>query len=338
MKLNRNIKIFINYFLSPLLFLWLSWSIYREIKHQPDLKKVWQHINQSFHSLLLWNLVVVIILMVINWSIEAIKWQLSIKKLQEVNFLKAFKAVLSGVSFSVSTPNRVGEYLGRILYMNEGNRLKTISLTIVCNMSQLIITLFVGAIGLIVLLPQIETGHIISSIWIRVVLYGVIVTLIILTLFYFRLPWLVKWIDRLPGSSRYAWLIRALEDFNATLLLQLLSLSALRFLVFIVQYYLLFRLFDVPVSWWQAFWTVSVSFLVLAIIPTIAIIELFQRRMIVKTLVGFYSANELGITLTTAGIWFINLIVPAIIGSLLILSIKKIFVTKKEMNDNPDPV
>ena len=299
---------------------------------------MWQHISQSFHSLLLWNLVVVIILMVINWSIEAVKWQLSIKKLQQVNFLKAFKAVLSGVSFSVSTPNRVGEYLGRILYMNEGNRLKTISLTIVCNMSQLIITLCVGAIGLIILLPQIETDHVMSSIWIRVILYGVVVTLIILTLFYFRLPWLVKWIDRLPGSSRYAWLIKALEDFNATLLLQLLSLSALRFLVFIVQYYLLFRLFDVPVSWWQAFWTISVSFLVLAIIPTIAIIELFQRRMIVKTLVGFYSTNELGITLTTAGIWFINLIVPAIIGSLLILSIKKIFVTNTEINDNPDLV
>ncbi len=283
---------------------------------------------------MLWNLAAVIILMIINWSIEAIKWKLSIKKIQQVSFLKAFRAVLSGVSFSVSTPNRVGEYLGRILYMQEGNRLKTISLTIVCNMSQLIITLFIGAIGLIVLLPQIEAGHIISSIWIKVILYGVLTALVVLTLFYFRLPWLVRWADRLPGSRRYAWLINALEDFNATLLLQLLSLSAVRFFVFIVQYYLLFRLFDVPVSWWQVFWTISVSFLVLAIIPTIAIIELFQRSMILKTLVGLYSTNELGITLTTAGIWFINLIVPAIIGSLLILSIKKIFANKDEMNNN----
>jgi len=335
MKLNRNIKIFINYFLGPLLFLWLSWSIYREIKHQPDLKKVWQHISESFHSPLLWNLVAVIILMIVNWSIEAFKWQLSIKKIQRLSFLKAFRAVLSGVSFSVSTPNRIGEYLGRILYMNEGNRLKTISLTIVGNMSQLIITLLVGVAGLIILLPQIETGHIISSIWIRVILYGVITALVILTLFYFRLPWLVKWIDRIPGSGRYSWLIKALEDFNATLLLQLLSLSAVRFIVFIVQYYLLFRLFDVPILWWQAFWTVSVSFLVLAIIPTIALIELFQRRMIVKTLVGLYSSNELGITLTTAGIWLINLIVPAIIGSLLILSIKNIFTNKGEINNDP---
>jgi len=330
MRSNKNIKIFINYFLGPVLFVWLALSIYREIKHQPDLKTTWEHIRESFESPRVWNLVIVVMLMIVNWSIEAVKWRLSIRQIQRVSFLKAFKAVLSGVSFSVSTPNRVGEYLGRVLYMSEGNRLKAISLTITCNMSQLIITLLSGCIGLVVLLPRMEEGHIISVIWIKVVLYGVTGTLLILTLFYFRLPTLVRWVTRWPGSWRYTYLIAALEDFNATRLLQLLSLSAVRFIVFIVQYYLLFRLFDVPVFWWQVFWTVSVSFLVLAIIPTIAIIELFQRRMVVKTIVGLYSANELGITLTTAGVWFINLIIPAIVGSLLILSIKKIFANKNE--------
>jgi len=285
---------------------------------------------QSFHSPLLWNLVGTFVLMIVNWSIEAIKWRLSIKEIQKISFLKAFKAVLSGVSFSVSTPNRVGEYLGRLLYMSEGNRLKTISITIVGNLSQLIITLITGCIGIIVLFPKIGGAQIISSIGVKVILYGVIATLLLLTLFYFRLPLLIKWIDRLPGSRRYAYLVKDLEDFNATLLLQLLSLSAVRFIVFIVQYYLLFRLFDVQISWWQVLWTISVSFLILAIIPTIALIELFQRRMVVTTLVGLYSSNELGITFTTAGIWFINLIVPAIIGSLLILSIKKIFTNKDE--------
>lgn len=118
MKLNKNIKIFINYFLAPILFLWLSWSIYREIKQQPDLEKTWTAIKTSLQGPLLLNLVAVIALMFVNWSIEAVKWKLSVKKIQNVGFLKAFKAVLSGVSFSVSTPNRVGEYLGRVLYMD----------------------------------------------------------------------------------------------------------------------------------------------------------------------------------------------------------------------------
>ena len=330
MKLNRNIKIFINYFLGPVLFIWLSWSIYREIKHQPDLGNAWQHIRESFYGPMLWNLVAVIVLMFVNWSVEAIKWKISIRQVQQVSFVKAFKAVLSGVSFSVSTPNRIGEYLGRVMYMEEGNRLKTISITIVGSISQLIITLLMGGIGLVILRSTIEQGHLISSIWIKVILYGVLLALAVLTLFYFKLSVLTKWVDRLPGSNRFAYLVRALEDFNATLLLTLLSLSLLRFIVFIIQYYLLFRLFNVEVTEWQTFWSVSVSFLILAAIPSFAIIELVQRGFVTKTIVGLYSTNIAGIGLATAGIWLINLIVPAIIGSLLIAGIKKIYSGKNE--------
>jgi len=279
---------------------------------------------------MLWNLVVVIVLMFINWAIEAFKWKISVKKIQKVSFLKAFRAVLSGISFSVSTPNRVGEYLGRVLYMNEGNRMKTISITIVGSISQLIITLLMGGIGLIVLQSKIEAKHLISPIWMNVILYGVLSVWIVLTLFYFRLAWIIKGVDRLPGSRRFAYLVKALEDFDATLLLKLLSLSLLRFIVFIVQYFLLFRLFDVQVLWWQGFWTVSVSFLIMAVIPTFAIAELGLRGRIGLILTGLFSTNTAGIIFTTAGIWLINLIIPAIAGSLLILSIKKIYTGKDE--------
>jgi len=329
MKLNKNIKTFINYFLGPLLFVWLSWSIYRQIQKQPDLESAWQGIKESFSTPLVWNLVAVILLMIVNWSIEAVKWKISVRSIQQVSFLKAFRAILSGVSFSVSTPNRVGEYLGRVLYMDEGNRLKTISITIVGSISQLIITLLMGCIGLIILRPGIESGQIISPIWMKVIIYGVITVLSGLILFYFRLSWLIKWVDRLPGSNRFAYLVKALEDFDASLLSKLLFLSALRFVVFIMQYYLLFHLFAVDVSWGQTFWAVSVSFLVMAAIPTIAIIELVQRGKVMTTIMALYTANNLGVGFATAGIWFINLILPAIIGSLLILGIKKMVADKE---------
>jgi len=324
MKLNKNSKIFINYFLGPLLFLWLSWSVYRQIQKQPGLEQAWLRIKDSFSSPMTWNLVGVVILMFVNWSIEAFKWKLSVKPVQRVSFFRALQAVLSGVSFSVSTPNRIGEYLGRVLYMNEGNRLKTISITIVGSISQLIITLLAGCIGLFILRNQIEAKQIISPMWMNVIVYGVMAVLLIIVLFYFRLSWIVKWADRLPGSKRFAYLIEALEEFHASLLLKLLLLSLLRFAVFILQYYLLFVLFDVHLSGPQVFWTISVSFLVMAIIPTIAIAELAQRGKVVTAIAGLYSANELGMTFATAGIWFINLILPAIIGSLLILRMRKI--------------
>lgn len=324
MKLNKNIKIFINYFLGPLLFAWLAWSIYKQVKNQPDLENKWQHIQESLRSSKIFYLVAVVILMFVNWGIETIKWKISIHNIQRINFFKAFKAVLSGVSFSVSTPNRVGEYLGRMLYMDEGNRLKIISATIIGSISQLIITLFMGAIGLVILLPKIKEAEIFSALWMQVIIYGVFAGLILLMLFYFRLSWIVNWVERLPGSKRFKFLISALEDFDTKLLLRLLFFSFLRFLVFVVQYYLLFLLFDVDVSWWTSFWAVNVSFLVLAIIPTITVAELAQRGTIVLTIMKLFSSNVLGINLATASIWFINLIVPAIIGSLLILGLRKI--------------
>lgn len=268
--------------------------------------------------------------MLVNWSVEAVKWRISVKKIQQVSFIKAYQAVLSGISFSVSTPNRIGEYLGRVLYMNEGNRLKTISITIVSSISQLLITLLMGCIGLFILDSSIHQNQLVSPLWLQVIRYGVVAVIILLTLFYFRLPWLVKWVDRLPGNKKFTYLVKALEEFNATLLLKLLSLSLLRFIVFIIQYYLLFRLFNVDLVWWQVFWTVSVSFLIMAVIPTITLIELVQRGKVVATIVGIYSANELGMNLATASIWFINLILPAIVGSLLILRMRKIMTLKNE--------
>jgi uncharacterized membrane protein YbhN (UPF0104 family) len=327
MKLNRTSKNFINYVLGPLLFLWLSWSIFRQIQKQPGLEEAWFRIKASLGSPMIVNLAFVLVLMLVNWGVEAAKWRLSVKPVQQVSFFRSLQAVLSGVSFSVTTPNRIGEYLGRVLYMNEGNRLKAISITIVCSMSQLIVTLLVGGIGLFVLKSEVEAKQLISPMWTSVILYGVMIVTAGLLLFYFRLSWLTKWVDRLPASKRFAYLIEALEGFHAAMLLRLLFLSLLRFVVFIIQYWLLFVLFDVNLSGWQVFWTISISFLVMAVIPTIAVAELAQRGKVVTAIVGLYSTNELGMTFAAAGIWFINLILPAVIGSLLILRMRKIVKT-----------
>ncbi len=325
----RNINIFINFFLGPLMFLWLSYSIYHQLADQPGLALSWSTIRSSFTRSTIWLLIAVIGLMLVNWSLEAVKWKLSVQQIQPVSYTMAFKAILSGVAFSVTTPNRVGEYLGRILYMNEGNRLKAISLTITGSVSQLIITLLMGLIGLIGLQTSIEGASLVSAPWVKLLIAGTAIMLAVLTLFYFRIPWLVKAIDRLPGKHRFNWLIRALEEYNATLLIQLLSLSATRFLVFVVQYYLLFRLFNVELGVWEVWSTVSVSFLVMAAVPTIALFtDLGLRGEVILQLVGLFSPNKLGIGLTAIGIWAINLIIPALAGSLLILSIRGIFKNK----------
>ena len=331
MKVNKNIKIFINYFLGPILFMWLSWSIYSQVRNQTGLIESWQQIKSSLVSSKITFLVTVFVLMFINWGIEAYKWMLAVKQIQHISFLKATMAVFSGLAFSISTPNRVGEYLGRVLYMNEGKRIKAVSLTIVGSMSQLIITVLMGLAGLFFLGGNIITENLLSPIWVKTIFYGTLAGLIILTLFYFRLSWLVKIINKLPASRKFGWVIEALEGFNATLLLRFMSLSTGRFFVFTLQYYLLFRLFGVEVNFWQTWMTVSVMFLIMAIIPSIALFtDLGLKNEIILKLLGVFSANHLGISLSSLSIWIINLVIPALIGSLLILGINKIFKNNNE--------
>lgn len=330
MRLNKNIKIFFNYFLGPVLFVWLSYSVYRQVQRQPDLLQSWRHIRASLGSSRLWYLFFVVVLMAANWFAEAIKWRLSVKGVQQVSIWKSLKAVLSGVAFAVSTPNRMGEYLGRVLYMDEGNRLRTIALTILGSMSQLIVTLAMGTMGLIALLPVAEQQGSTYGLWVEVLLFGVLAALVILTIFYFRLSWVIRWTDKLPGLRKYAYLIEKLEEVDATLLLRLLSLSLVRFVIFIIQYYFVFQLFDVQIGYAHTLWGVSVSFLVMAMIPTIALLELVQRGKVMLSIIGLFSVNSLGIGFAATTIWFINLIVPSVLGSLLILGIR-IFKQKDEV-------
>ena len=323
MRLNKNIKIFLNYILGPLLFVWLSYSIFKQIQQQPHLEESWINIKTAFSDERIINFILVLFLMLINWSLEAMKWKLSVQYVQPVSFLKALKAIFSGVSFSVTTPNRMGEYLGRVLYMNEGNRLRVISLTILSSLSQLIVTMFFGLLSLLILKPNIINAQLSDwGEWLNPVLIISAIVFGLLTVFYFRIGWLTRWIERIPAIKKYIWLINELEKTDTTLLIRLLSISILRYLVFATQYFLLFKFFGVEVSWWTGFWATALVFFIMAITPTIALFEVAQKIFVTEKVFSIFTTNTLGIDLVTTTIWFVNLVIPAVIGSLLILGLK----------------
>jgi len=173
--------------------------------------------------------------------------------------------------------------------------------------------------------------------WLNTVIFVAMPMALVICLLYFRLAWLVRWMEKLSLLGRLLSYIRVLENFNATVLLRILSLSVMRYLVFVGQYYLLFQVFDVELNIWQVFWAVSVVFLVLAIVPTIALFtELGIRWKASIELVQLFSTNVVGILATSLAIWIINLVIPALIGSLLILGVR-IFNNRDEASKSIPP-
>jgi len=325
-RTRKNIKIIFRYVIAPLLGLWLFYSLYQQIKNQPNLQQSINLIRQAPFGVQAWKFWLVVALAFVNWGYEAKKWQWLLQTLQPMSYLTAYKSVLSGVTLSINTPNRIGEYGGRILYVEDGKRIKAISLSIAGSISQLIITLIMGCCGLSYMLlfrhPSDTLLMGLPVFWLKTLLFLSACGTAILVLFYFRLSWLIRIFEKVPAAARYVTYVSVLDNFNAKLLLRLLYLSFFRYAVFVIQYILLLQVLHVNIFWMDGFWTISILFLVLAIVPSFAIADLGIRGKFSIELLSMFSANTLGIIGTTFGIWFINLFIPALAGSLLILNIK----------------
>lgn len=327
MGLNKNIDLIAKFVLGPLVLLLLCVAIYHQVLRQPD----WRHSLQQISGVLrgqAWGRIgLVIVLMLLNWGIEARKWQLVMKPLQSVTFGRSFRATLTGTSFASFTPNRMGEYLGRILYLEPDKRLRSIPLTILCSVAQTLVTLLAGLAGLFLLGDHLRkhspAGNPLPPLGLPILEAATTLALLACAICYFRISWLVRFCERHPFWGKLNAFVKVLEELHPGRLAHLLWLSCIRYLVFIMQYILLFSVFDVPLSWLEAFAGVSVMFLVMAIVPTFGFLtELGLRWAASIEIIQLLSGNRMGILAVSFSVWLVNLVIPALAGSLLILGVK----------------
>ena len=326
MTLNKNIKLIVNYVAGPLIMLFLFYIVSRQLQQQPDWKGSVSEILRALTGAHAWKLYAMFGLMLVNWGLESYKWQIAIRPVQSIPYFRAFKAILAGTCIASFMPNRIGEYLGRMLFVDPSNKLSSIAPTILCSMAQMLVTLIAGSLGLYLysFLPSGDglfgakgIGHTFYSSAIILTVCGAL----LLGLAYFRFDPLVRRIN--------SWLVRNKkkfsipDNFSFRGLTGILMISVIRYGVFILQYYLLFTLFGIPLALMQVFTGVSVMFVLMAIVPTLTFLTDIGFRWTVGIQVfHLFTSNTAGILAVSLGIWVINLIIPALIGSLLILRIK----------------
>ncbi|MEO6583818.1 MAG: lysylphosphatidylglycerol synthase transmembrane domain-containing protein [Ferruginibacter sp.] len=316
--MNKSIKLIFNYLLAPLLLVLLCASLYNQISKQPDLPQRWLQIKQSWQHGYFW---LVFFMMFINWGLEAKKWQLLVSSIEKLTFFTAFKSVLAGCSVTMITPNRIGEYGGRIIYLQEENRLRAISVTILGSMSQLLVTLVAGCLGLSYL-KFVSKFTILPWLFTDVLLVVSICLTVILALLYGKVSWMVRHMQRLKFLRGLYKYMAVLNVISGKQLLRILALSVVRYLIFILQYVVLLNVMQVEVSIALSFLLLTIFYLFMAVAPTVGFIELPVRAAVSLELFKLYSNNVLGIQAAALGIWMINLVIPAILGSILIFGIK----------------
>jgi hypothetical protein len=320
---NKSIKIFLKYFLGPILFGWLSWTVLKQLQAAPDLGGQWKLLAAGFSAYGLLLLILVVLLMFFQWGIEAMKWKLMLRPVVQVSLLRALKAIFSGISFSIVTPNRFGEFAGRILHLPTGTRLQGTAYTFIGNLAQLIITCSAGFMALLRYQHQVRTS---------LDQYGLVLTvellllftplfLLVLLFFFFGSSFIVSKLFKIPFLRRYEDQVQQLASMRFDSLFALVFLSALRYFIFIAQYWILFQFSSIHLSFELVFGYVSVMLLWLAIVPTFSMLELGLRWQFALVLFSPLTTHTLGIAFVVTAVWLVNFMLPAFLGALSFMGI-----------------
>ncbi len=273
-------------------------------------------IEYFYNDQLRWNFFFVALLMVfINWGIEAYKWQFLIQRVERLSFDKALQSVLVGVTIGVFTPNRVGEFTGRVFYLNSENKIQATLISFVGSAFQLLVTLIIGFSAFFFIAIANEQAKFVlfelfGSIYF---LTGVILLIISILVFLVFKKWILK---------KYASYVVVLLSYSFKELLTIFFLSFFRYIIFTVQYYLVLKCFNIQLGFFLTCTLIALTFLVSSIIPTFAFTEITVRG---ASAIYFFSLYVPDVSLVLASsmvVWLINLALPSLIGVFFIWKLK----------------
>lgn len=263
-------------------------------------------------------LAAIIFLMPINWLTETYKWQNLIRDIEQIGFWKSIKAVMSGVTVGTLTPNRAGEFAGRIIFIAPENRAKVSYLTIFGDTAQFCATVIFGIIGLLILGKH---GN-------ETIEYETLLTIgtvcgIAIILLYAKFDRIVNSLSKTKFVQKRLKKYVPQCDICTKKKITTLILSLLRYIVFCLQFYLSLKFFGIDISVTNAFAAIAATYICTYLIPGIAAAELGIRTSFAITFIGFFSPQETAIALASLLLYIINVGIPIIIGGIVIISGQK---------------
>ncbi|MBU1368350.1 MAG: flippase-like domain-containing protein [Bacteroidetes bacterium] len=274
-----------------------------------------------------------LLLMPVNLWLETLKWRFLVDKLEKLKLNKAFTAVLSGISVSMFMPNRVGDYLGRVFILEKGNPVKGVLITMIGSLAQLLVTMLMGGLALLFYLPKVTLfAEPLPDLFFAGIVVLVFVLLVAGVLLFFNIN-LVYVITKKLFPKKGPVLLPYVEVFNYYNHKQLavvLGLSVLRYLVFSFQFILFLWAFKLSIVYIDAFILVALSYLLITLIPTVALSELGVRGSVsVYLFSAWYAAQQLdtiglntSVFAASTAVWVVNIAFPALLGVFFVYRLK----------------
>jgi hypothetical protein len=299
------------------IFLLSAGVLYWTLSENENLDiQYWQALKDGF-SKRPYYLILAIVLIPLNWSLEAIKWRYLAQKLECISFGQALQGVITGVTMGFVTPHSLGDYAARIWSLSNTERLKSIGAIFLSRISQFYITLYFGTISLVFYVYRV-----IQAQWAGydVLIYFTAFYNVVFILLFIYHQKIFKTIASWPALARIVPYFEIITHYRFREINYVLALSLLRYLVFLLQFVLLLYFFEISLSWWLLSLGVTFVFFIKSVLPTF--LDLGVREMASVVFFGVFIQKHDFIIFASLTLWLLNLVIPSLVGLFLLWNIR----------------
>lgn len=284
-----------------------------------DLQQFKQQISHIGHLQVALTLVVVVLLMLVNWLLESLKWQYLAKRLVNISVWEAIEAVFCGLTWAIFTPNRIGEFGGRVMFLPSRKRIHGVFAMAVGAFAQNVVTNVTGILATLWFIWRffnVDTWLFTGIAALSLAFMG------LLLLFYFNIKWMVQLLDKIRFLKKYHRFFDIMGRYDHHELIVVIGYSLARFAVFSFQYYLMIHLLLPSLPLVPMMLTVLVFIFIQSALPSLDLLDIGVRSFTAAHLFLYITNQQIAIIAAVSAIWLVNLIIPAIMGSVFVLKLK----------------
>jgi len=240
---------------------------------------------------------------VVNRYLEILKWQNLVSFFRPITVWESTKQVLGALTAGIFTPNGLGEYAGKALYYEKAETKKVVFLNLICNGIQMLLTIVLGTIGLFVL------GY-----WQW--------TLVIIGLLSFIL--LASYVSKSITIKGYSIgkLVQKIKEIPKPVHHKNILYGVLRYMVFSHQYYFLFLAFGVDLPYVTMMASIASVYFLASSLPSFQFLDFAVKGSMAVFFFGRLGVNEWIVVFIATLMWFLNVVLPVVIGSYFVLKFK----------------
>lgn len=245
----------------------------------------------------------------INLGLELFKWHLSASRMGETDPLQNTSAALAGYALGLITPNRTGDYFGRMMFYPKRGPVRMALASIPGNFTQLCATVLAGIPALYFLGSPLIFEYLNNPKSIDFSLF-----LILLMVFSIGF-WIIPKIGR-----RQKVLFRIMRPLLQPGFMWLISLlSLLRYSIFCFQFAALYYMMGGHCEIQTLAAGIMLVYLIKSFLPLVAFGELGVREGIVFGVFSLLGADTYLAVSASLLMWIFNLLMPSLAGAVILL-------------------